>query len=59
VAPADEKALADKIQHLLAEPAERQRMGNNGRQLALQKFDWQKIAGKILTLYQYTVKGRC
>ncbi|RJO62665.1 MAG: glycosyltransferase family 1 protein [Dehalococcoidia bacterium] len=51
VEPADEEALAQKIKYLLDHPAERLKMGRNGRQLAVQEFDWKVVAEKLLAIY--------
>jgi len=53
VEPADERALAEKIACLLDHPAERRRMGNNGRQFAEQEFDWKRVSQKALVAYGF------
>jgi len=49
--PADEQQLAEKIRYLIDNPQERQRMGENSRRYAEEKFDWQKVAEKLLLVY--------
>lgn len=57
VPPADEKALAQKIEYLLDNAAERLKMGRNARQLTEQEFDWENVARKVIGEYQ-KVRGR-
>jgi glycosyltransferase involved in cell wall biosynthesis len=52
VKPADEAALAGKLEYLLAHPEERLRMGQNGRQLAGDKFDWERVSRSISNVYK-------
>jgi glycosyltransferase involved in cell wall biosynthesis len=52
VPPADDEALAQKIERLLADPDECMRMGQNGRQLAEEYFGWNRVSGKIASIYR-------
>ena len=52
VEPANEKQLAEKIRYLIENEEEIIRMGKNSRKLAEEKFDWEKIAGKYLEVYE-------
>jgi D-inositol-3-phosphate glycosyltransferase len=52
VKPADEAALAGKLEYLLAHPEESLRMGKNGRQLADEKFDWARVSYRIAGIYR-------
>ena len=52
VEPANEKQLAEKIRYLIENEEERIRMGKNSRKLAEEEFDWKKIAGKYLEVYE-------
>ena len=54
--PRDEQALAEALCHLLADPAERARLGANGR-LAAQQYDWERVAGQVLTFYGVVLSG--
>jgi glycosyltransferase involved in cell wall biosynthesis len=57
VPPRDPKALADRILYLLENPSEANRMGLNGRKLAVERFDIEKRVDKIAKLYQELVNG--
>lgn len=50
VPPRDERALAEALSTLLHNPAERQRMGENGRHAA-EQYDWSRVAGRVLNYY--------
>jgi len=52
VEPRNEKQLAEKIRYLIDNPEERERMGENSRKLAREEFDWRKIAGRYLEIYE-------
>ena len=52
VEPGNEKQLAEKIRYLIDNSEERERMGKNSRKLAEEEFDWEKIAGKYLRVYE-------
>jgi glycosyltransferase involved in cell wall biosynthesis len=52
VPPADDVALAQKIERLLENPAECMRMGQNGRQLAEEHFGWNRVSSKIAGIYR-------
>lgn len=45
------RELADKILHLLTNPAQARKLGENGRRVMLEHFSWPKIAGKLEELY--------
>jgi len=51
VAPGDPAALAAALRELLADPAERRRLGAAARTLATSALSWDTIAGQHLTLY--------
>ncbi len=51
VKPVDAAALAGKFGYLLAHPEERLRMGQNGRQLAKDKFSWERVSHRISSVY--------
>ncbi len=50
VPPRDEASLADALCRLLDNPAERERMGANGRSAA-QQYSWERVADRVLTYY--------
>lgn len=55
VAPGDRAALAGAINLLLADPAQRQAMGQHNRRQALVEFDLSTYIGKLLALYAQLV----
>jgi glycosyltransferase involved in cell wall biosynthesis len=50
----DVQAMAEKIVHLLNDPALRTKMGNKGRELVEAKFDHRKNVAKLIELYGVT-----
>ena len=50
--PADEKALAAAIMRLKDNPAERKQMGLRGREIAIADFSSDKIAQKLIKVYE-------
>jgi len=52
VDPLDPSAIADAIQHLLNHPELRRRMGENGRQAFLERYNWNTEAKTLLELYK-------
>ncbi len=46
VPPADSRALAHALRRLIADPAERQRMGTAGRALAEEEYGWDRVVRK-------------
>lgn len=57
VPPRDVRALADALGQLLSNPAERERLGNNGRH-AVQQYAWEHVAARILTFYKEVLAGQ-
>jgi len=51
IQPGNEKQLAEKTKYMMDNPADREKMGRNGRKLAEKKFDWSKIAENYLKVY--------
>ena len=51
VPAADERALADAITSLLADPDRRARMGEAGRARVLERFTWERTASTLDALY--------
>jgi glycosyltransferase involved in cell wall biosynthesis len=49
--PINAEALADALQMLIEKPAERQRMGRNGRVLAVEEFSTDRIISETLRIY--------
>jgi phosphatidylinositol alpha-mannosyltransferase len=54
VPPANERALATAIVHLLADGERRAAMGQRGQATAAQ-YDWSKVAARVLDYYQETI----
>ena len=56
MAPVDpaayERALAQAINTLVADPARRRAMGESGRRRAVERFSWRAIAGQTVELYR-------
>jgi alpha-maltose-1-phosphate synthase len=48
-------AIAERVNRLLGDPAEAKRMGEAGRERALEHFGWDRIAEQVLTLYERLV----
>ncbi len=58
VAPGDAHALADAIKRLMADPAERKRMGDAGRRRMQERFTWRETARKTVALYEEILSRR-
>ena len=52
VEPGNEKQLAEKINYLIENEEERERMGKNSRRLAEEEFEWKNIAERYLEVYE-------
>lgn len=50
--PGDEKELAEAIEYLINNPEERERMGRMGREIAEDEFSSDKIAERLIRVYQ-------
>jgi starch synthase len=48
-------AIAERLNRLLGDPAEAKRMGEAGRERAVEHFGWDRIAEQVLTLYDRLV----
>ena len=56
VDPLDPRAIAQAIEHLIINPGEAQRMGENGQRAVLEKYNWEKESVKLLKLYEKALK---
>jgi glycosyltransferase involved in cell wall biosynthesis len=52
VNPLDIYAIADAIKYIIDHPEEAKIMGNNGRRLVLEKFNWENEVKKLLDVYK-------
>jgi len=52
VPPSDPKKIAEAVIFLLQHPEDARKMGENGRQAVLEKYNWEKEANKHLILYR-------
>ncbi len=58
VPPGDAGALAVAIKRLMADPAERKRMGDAGRRRMQERFTWRETARKTVALYEEILSRR-
>ncbi len=49
---ADPAAIAAALDHLAQNPAERRRLGENGRQAVLSRYNWEREADVLLAMYR-------
>jgi phosphatidylinositol alpha-mannosyltransferase len=52
VPPGDASQLADAVDQLLADEPRRQQLGRGARELALAKYSWDDIAGRLTEIYE-------
>lgn len=50
--PKNPEDLAEKMEYLLNNEEKAEAMGKNGRQYILQNFTWERLAGKLIEIYQ-------
>ena len=53
--PQDSHALADALACLIADPAERERMGKAGRIWVIKSFEWSRVAAHVAEVYNRLV----
>lgn len=56
VPPADVDALTAVLGELLDSPRERERLGANGRQRALDVFSWESVAAQTVSIYERAIQ---
>ena len=52
------KALAERVNELLRDPARAREMGRAGRRRVLERFTWSAVAGRTLEIYGLACSGR-
>jgi glycosyltransferase involved in cell wall biosynthesis len=57
VNPLNPREIAEAIEYLIANPEVRRLMGRNGKRAALERYNWDCEAKKLLGLYAYVTKG--
>ncbi|MBL4754603.1 MAG: glycosyltransferase family 4 protein [Flavobacteriales bacterium] len=50
--PTDPQAIADAIQYITTHPDEALNMGRNGRKAVIEKYNWNKEAVKLMSMYE-------
>lgn len=58
VTTCDVQQMAGAIEKLLDDAALRKRMGENGKRLVREKFNWDVIVPKIISLYEHVLSGK-
>lgn len=56
VDPLDPLSIAKAIDYLITHPKEAEKMGRNGQQAVLEKYNWKVEEGKLLNFYQSLVR---
>ncbi len=57
VPPGDAEALERAVVELLEDEPRRQKMGEVGRQVAIERYDWRDIGGRLLSIYEGAITG--
>lgn len=52
VPPGSSDALADAVCDLVADEDRRRRMGANAREIAVERYSWPRIAGRLVAIYE-------
>ncbi|TDA69339.1 MAG: glycosyltransferase family 1 protein [Clostridia bacterium] len=52
------EAMGQLILYLLQNPEQARRMGRRGRQLAEERFSWERVAGDLLKIYHQAARAR-
>ena len=56
VEPGDHREIADKLLYLLGNEERRRELGRNGRRLAEERYTWERVAAKTLSLYRELIE---
>jgi glycosyltransferase involved in cell wall biosynthesis len=56
VEPGNEEQLSERIRYLIENEEQRKIMGKNSKKLAKEEFDWRKITGRYLKVYEAVTK---
>jgi len=56
VDPLNPKEVAEAIEYLIDHPDEARKMGENGREAILEKYNWEKEGKKLINLYEELLK---
>jgi phosphatidylinositol alpha-mannosyltransferase len=55
VPPANERALAEALVELLGDEPRRQALGARGREVAQERYAWERIAGRLVEIYESVI----
>jgi phosphatidylinositol alpha-mannosyltransferase len=58
IPPGDPASLVEAVSALVADEARRQALGEGGRQLALERYGWPRIARRLEEIYEQVTGGR-
>jgi glycosyltransferase involved in cell wall biosynthesis len=58
VPPGDDEALKNTVIGLLEDEPRRRRMGEAGREIVRERYDWRDIAKRLLSIYERAIVGR-
>ncbi len=58
VPPGDPSALTEAVEALLAHEAEREKLGAQARELAVEQYSWDRIARRLVEIYEGLGAGR-
>jgi glycosyltransferase involved in cell wall biosynthesis len=56
VDPMDTHAIADAVEYICNHPSRSKQMGENGRKLIKEKYNWKEESKKLISIYENLVK---